>query len=79
MCRFLTYILSIFFRIIENLIFPHIQIENHDQKNDAIIEPFPRNLKFHGIKADNVLVKARQIDVQSAGKVRKVPILHDNQ
>ena len=77
--KILTYVLTIFFRIIKNLVLPHIQIEYHDQKNDPIIEPFARDLQFHGIEADNVLVKARQIDVQSVGKVRKVPILHDDQ
>ena len=36
----LTNILTIFFWIIEYLIFPHIEIENHDKKDDAIVEPF---------------------------------------
>ena len=27
-------------RIIKDLIFPHVKIENHDDENDAIVEPF---------------------------------------
>ena len=36
----LTNILTIFFWIIKYLIFPHIEIKNHDKENDTIVEPF---------------------------------------
>ena len=77
--QLLTYVLAVFLWVIKDLVFPHIEIENHDEKNDAIIEPFSRNLNFYRFNTDGLFVQTGQVDVQCIGEMWKVPILHDNQ
>ena len=42
----LTDVLSIEFWPVENLVLPHVQVEDHDKEDKAIVEPFSGYLYF---------------------------------
>jgi hypothetical protein len=35
-----TCVLSVGLGIVEDLVLPHVQVEDHDKKDDAVVEPF---------------------------------------
>ena len=37
-------ILAVFEGFVKDLVFPHVQIKNHDEEYDAVIEPLARNI-----------------------------------
>ena len=69
-------VLAVVLRLVEDLVLPHVQVEQHDEEDDAVIEPFARDFDFHEVEADFVPVEAGQIDVERVGEVGEVPILH---
>lgn len=36
-----THVLAVFIGLIEDLVLPHVQVQDEDQEDDAIVKPFP--------------------------------------
>ena len=39
-------VLAILGRVIDDLVLEHVEVENHDDAEDAVVEPFAGNLDF---------------------------------
>lgn len=74
-----TYVLAVGARTIENLILPHVEVEDHDQKDDAIIEPLSGDRYLGIFPTEDICGEAREVDVNGGSEMREVPILHDDQ
>lgn len=70
-------ILTVHVWFIEDLVFPHVQVENHYDEDDAIVEPFPCDMDVTPGKVEVEVpsVEARKLYFHASVKVRKVPIL----
>ena len=63
--------------IVEDLVFPHVQIENHNDEDDPVIKPFPRDADVSPgeMEVKVPCVETWKFNVQTSVKVREVPVL----
>ena len=73
-------------RIIKNLVFPHVQVKNDDQHNDAIVEPPAGDVNMpvfflteaRQTEVEGCSIYSGELDIHVPLEVREFPVLEKN-